>query len=570
MKTSCMRLYRAPGSVWVRVVMLICAVGMSFSSLAQGNQRDLPVFGEGDSYYQVDSLNRNLPAVKEPVNLQTPQSSLENFILSSKEGDYLRAAQSLNFNLIPRVDRREKAAELAEKLFYVINQTFWIDWRDIPDRPDGQTDDRLGKQDGSSTRARRVIPIGTVELDGRDIEINLARVRAGKQSPVWMISAQTVENIDALYATHGPGLLDRHLPDWLKLNWGGRVAVYQWVGLVALFALSWLCGWLVQRLITRMTFKSESQILRGLVASVPGPISVLLALIIFYILYAALLSLPGPVTAVMNPTISILIISAFTWLAMGGIGYISDYVHKFYIDSIREDDDERARKLLTNISVAKRVLIFIAFFGGAGIAMSQLDVFQTLGASMLASAGVATVILGVAAHNTLGNIFAGIQIAISQPVRIGDNVYFDGNWGDIEEITYTYLTLNTWDSRRLIIPLTDFLSRPIENWTKNKESMIKPVHIYADYSIDVQKVRDAFIEMARDCEEWDESEEPSLEVVDCSEQTIKLRGIVPAKNPYAAWDMYCRLTEQMVAFIRNTEDGKYLPRRRMETWQHQA
>lgn len=537
---------------------------------APSDETDTPVFGAGDSYYTVEHLNAELPKSKESVNLQTPQSSLENFIFSSREGEYERAAQSLNFNLIPRSQRKQKAAELAAKLYYVINQTFWIDWGEIPDRPDGQKDAYIGSNDPLAGKPRRVIPIGTVELGGRDVDINLARVRPGDKSPVWVISAQTVENIEELYATHGPGLLDQYLPEWMKVRLAGSILLYQWIGLVVLVFAAAGLGWIVQYIVVRIVESSDSRMFRGMAHSVPGPMSILFSLVTFYILYTALLSLPGPVTSLMNPTVSILIIAAFTWLAMRGVGYASDYVHENYIDSIREHDDNRARKLLTNISVARRVLIFIAFFAGLGIALAQLEIFKTVGMSLLASAGVAAVVLGVAARDTLGNIMAGVQIAISQPVRIGDNVYFDEQWGDIEEITYTYLTLRTWDHRRLIIPLTDFISRPIENWSKNQEFMIKPVHVYADYRIDVEKVRKAFIQMAQECEELDDTVAPSLEVVECTEKSIMLRGVACAKDPYAAWDMHCRLREQLIVFIREMEEGLYLPRRRMETYTQES
>ena len=161
------------------------------------------------------------------------------------------------------------------------------------------------------------------------------------------------------------------------------------------------------------------------------------------------------------------------------------------------------------------------------------------------------------------SIIAGLQIALTQPVNIGDNVLFEGNWGNVESISYTYVTILTWDQRRIIVPLRYLLSHPIENWSKKDSHLINPIVLHVDYRIDVERVRKTFEKMQKDAEEWDETTEPVLQVLESREETIVLRALCSAKTPAAAWNLYCRLREQLNEYVQKLEDGKYLPRKRV-------
>ena len=158
---------------------------------------------------------------------------------------------------------------------------------------------------------------------------------------------------------------------------------------------------------------------------------------------------------------------------------------------------------------------------------------------MLASAGVATVILGIAAQNTLGNIFAGLQIAITKPVRVGDTVIIKDDWGNVEEIGFTYMVVRTWDLRRLVVPLKFVISNIFENWSMTSSHQIRPIFLYADYRVDVAKIRSEFEKMLEAEEDWDEDNPAVVEVVDMTEESVKLRALCSAKDAKTTWKLHC-------------------------------
>lgn len=509
-------------------------------------------------FYQISSQQENFD---KSINLSTPQACLENFILSCKQDNYARAAASLDTRFID--DHNNTARELSKKFFYVLNQKTIIPWKSIPDRPDGLSNNNITNKVSGDNRN---ILLDTINHQGRDIEIRLYRVKFPQYDPFWLFSPNTVENIETLYSQFGPGILDKRLPEWVKIRMWGNLPVWEWIMLFLILAISAVAGWLAQKFITFLLIRSSRKWSRGLAESIPLPIAFTLCLIIFYIATIALLSLTGPFAAFFNPVMSMLIIIAMTWLLMRIITFFSTWVINKYSEHLLHTDQEdnaRAGQMLTYTTIIQKVLIFIAIFFGLGIALSQFKIFQTLATSMLASAGVASVIIGIAAHGILSNIMAGIQIALTQPINIGDNVYFEGNWGNIEAISYNYVTILTWDQRRIIVPLNYLLSNPIENWSKKDSHLIKPITFHVDYRVDVAKIRQKFQELLENSEEWDREQNPSIQVLECKAETMVIRALCSAKNPSAAWVLHCKLREELNKFIQQLDNGDYLPKKRL-------
>ncbi len=247
------------------------------------------------AYYQVEHLNQGLAPPDTPVNLQTPQSALENFILSSREQKFTRAAHSLNFNLIPQAQRAERAPELARKLYSIVQQALWIEWDNVPDTPAAQVDMQLAGNNRAALQPRRSIAVGSIALGQRNVSLRLARVRAGGQPPVWVISAQTVENIPALYVEYGPSILDRRLPGWAKIRLAGNVPLWEWATLAVFAALSLALGWGLQKLALRALRRRRGGLSTGLAQALSGPLATLIGLSLFSLSSSLLLSLSGPV-----------------------------------------------------------------------------------------------------------------------------------------------------------------------------------------------------------------------------------------------------------------------------------
>jgi small-conductance mechanosensitive channel len=176
---------------------------------------------------------------------------------------------------------------------------------------------------------------------------------------------------------------------------------------------------------------------------------------------------------------------------------------------------------------------------------------RQLGASLLASAGVAGIVLGLAARPTISNFIAGLQIALTQAIRLDDVVIVQGEWGRIEEITTTYVVVRIWDQRRLIVPFSQFIDQPFQNWTRTGAEILGTVFIYADYTVPVQAVREKLEGIVKGCPNWD-GRVVGLQVTDARERTVELRALVSAADSSKAWDLRCEVREQLIRYLQES------------------
>lgn len=517
-------------------------------------------------YYTQQSLNQGVPQLSDRPNLSTPLATVENFILSCREENFEQAAQSLNFNLIPE-DKRGDAAEWARKFYYTLNQRLWIDIEDLPDRPDGQMINRIGNQDPMIGKPRRSIRLGVITIDDwKEVRVRIQRVKAGDADPIWLFSPQTVEKIPALYETYGPSWIEEAMPGWAKIRIVGKVPLWEWFALLVFIALGIAAGYVAQRVIRFAVLhkqRNERLWFERLMDSVALPVACASAALVVYLAKKSFLSLTGPVNLVLDPVLLLCIVGSIAWTILRALRVATDFTMEKYVNTFDDDVDGAQQGLLTKISIARRLVTIVAVFVVAGVILIQLNIFDAVGYGLLASAGVTTVILGIAAQPILGNLLAGLQLGLTQPVRIGDNVLFEGNWGTVENITFTYLTIRTWDQRRLVVPLQYLLSQPVENWTKVSPNLTRPIKVYVDYTTDVQQIREKFHDMVTEHELSDDEKEPTVQVTGCSEETLEVRALCHAKTPSDAWDLHCEMREKLVAYVQQLEDGKYLPRERI-------
>jgi small-conductance mechanosensitive channel len=190
------------------------------------------------------------------------------------------------------------------------------------------------------------------------------------------------------------------------------------------------------------------------------------------------------------------------------------------------------------------------------------DSVRQFGVSLFASAGVAGIVVGLAAQPLLGNLLAGIQLAMTQPIRLEDGLLVEGEFGWVEEITSTYVVVRLWDWRRMVLPLTYFLQKPFQNWTRSGAALLGNAKIYVDYSIPVDRVREELKEIVRGSKLWD-GNIVNLQVTDAKEQTIELRALFSARDSSAASDLASLVRERLIAFVQK-ECPNSLPRRRNE------
>jgi len=245
---------------------------------------------------------------------------------------------------------------------------------------------------------------------------------------------------------------------------------------------------------------------------------------------------------------TLVMIGCFTWLAMRLLRGVEQAVR--LKNPVDVTDNLRARQIQTQSRVLLRTLsFFILLIGAAGMLMT-FPAARQFGASLLASAGLAGLAVGFAARPVLANLIAGIQIAITQPIRLDDVVIVENEWGRIEEITGTYVIVRIWDDRRLVVPLQYFIEKPFQNWTRRNSSIIGSVFFWVDYSLPLEPLRE---ELRRLCQEvpelWD-GRVIVLQVTDTSEKSIQLRVLVSSPDSSRNWDLRCHLREALISFIQ--------------------
>ncbi|KYH00183.1 mechanosensitive ion channel family protein [Bradyrhizobium sp. DOA1] len=279
-------------------------------------------------------------------------------------------------------------------------------------------------------------------------------------------------------------------------------------------------------------------------------------------LAAVALVLPlAPLSDAFRTPLTSLFVVAFIAL----IGWISirivDMSAARYLQNFRDvTENFVARKHVTQVRVFKRVTDTIIVIITVSTALMTFDSVKQYGVSLFASAGAAGIIVGLAARPLLSNLIAGLQIAITQPIRIEDAVIIENEWGWIEDIAATYVVIRLWDWRRMVVPLSYFIEKPFQNWTRDTASLIGVIALHVDYRADVARIRRWLEGAVKESKLWD-GEVVNLQVIDADARTIELRALVSARSAPQSWDLRCEMREKLIAFIRD-EMPEALPRER--------
>ncbi|RTL52938.1 MAG: mechanosensitive ion channel family protein [Rhodocyclaceae bacterium] len=252
---------------------------------------------------------------------------------------------------------------------------------------------------------------------------------------------------------------------------------------------------------------------------------------------------------------SLALIGAITWLGMACIRGVDEAVAAF--NPINVEDNLRARRIHTQSRVISRMLMSLVMLMGTASILITFPGVRQLGMSLLASAGVAGLVAGIAARPVLGNLIAGLQIALTQPIRIDDVVIVQGEWGWIEEISSTYVVVRLWDERRLVVPLQWFIENPFQNWTRTTSRIIGTVFLWVDYRMPLEPLRVELERICRGAKEWD-GRVCLLQVTDSTEHGMQLRALVSSSDSPRNWDLRCLVREGLVAFVQRSFPD-YLP-----------
>lgn len=256
-----------------------------------------------------------------------------------------------------------------------------------------------------------------------------------------------------------------------------------------------------------------------------------------------------PYRGALQKGLAVLWFIALGWLAISLVYCVEDALILRYDTSVA--DNLRARRARTQLQLMRRMVITLLVVVDAGLALSVFRDSQLwhYGAGLLASAGLASLVLATAAKSSASNLLAGLQIALTEPIRLDDVVIVQGEWGRIEEITTTYVVMAIWDQRRLIIPLSWFIENPFQNWTRQSAELLGTSFLYVDYSVPVDPIRDEFTRILEASKEWDKRVN-AVQVTNLSEHTMEIRCLLSAANSGDAFNLRCIVREKMIAFIR--------------------
>lgn len=278
------------------------------------------------------------------------------------------------------------------------------------------------------------------------------------------------------------------------------------------------------------------------------------------ILIAPTLPFPTKHLPVIRRFLGILFISAAAWLALSAVFLGRFFILARYDMSVSDNLD--ARTVHTQINVLVKISVIIIIILASTSVIMMFDSIRQFGASILASAGVLGIVIGFAAQRSVATILAGLQIALTQPIRIDDVVIVEGEWGQIEEITLTYIIVRIWDLRRLVVPTNYFLEKPFQNWTRTSADLLANATIHVDYTTPVENIRNQLHEILKDSPYWD-GKVWKLHVTNSTNQTVELRALMSAANSSNAWELRCEVREKLLIFLQENYADK-LPKIRAD------
>lgn len=318
------------------------------------------------------------------------------------------------------------------------------------------------------------------------------------------------------------------------------------------------------RVLKRVAARTASILDDSIVKHLRKPSRVMVPSLAVYLTMPSVIpGLSARLASLLDDVLAAVLTFSLAWLLICSVNVLEDLVMSR--EDIRTRDNLQARKIYTQMQILKRVLTAVISILALAVLLMHYEEFRRLGTSILASAGLAGLIIGFAAQHTLGNLLAGIQLAITQPIRLDDVVIVEGEWGNVEEITLTYVVVRIWDLRRLILPISYFISKPFENWTRVSADLLGTVFIYADYTLPVDDLRNALHGILGESKYWDRKVD-CIHVTGANDHTLEIRALMSAADSSKAWELRCEVREKLIAYIRDTHP-QCLPRVRAEMQQ---
>src|SRR6516162_6754458 len=342
-----------------------------------------------------------------------------------------------------------------------------------------------------------------------------------------------------------------------------------WLWSAALLAGAAIIGLVAHRIIFaaahHITKRKDRPILGSIIRYGEKPAQLILLLAAIEAVMP-LLPLPPRVALVAERITGLGLIACVGWLLIALVQVLDELVAYRHDVNVREN--LAARRIRTQVQMLRRVTVSIIVIVTVGVMLMTVPAIRNIGETLLASAGLAAIVTGFAAQSTLSNLLAGIQVAFTQPIRLGDAVVVEGEWGWIEEINITYVVVRIWDLRRLIVPVSYFIQKPFQNWTRNTADLLGTVFLYTDYSLPVDAVRNELHRILESSNLWDKNVW-GLQVTNTTDRTMELRALMSAPDSSTAWNLRCHVREKLILFLQE-RFPQSLPKVRTELSQAHA
>jgi len=345
----------------------------------------------------------------------------------------------------------------------------------------------------------------------------------------------------------------RFLPqEWPQLAWSAGILI---AAIAAALGVRSIVLWLLRRLVRR----KETSLGQSLLRHGERPTRWIFPLLLVLVILPGL-PLPHVLKSALEHTTGLGLIAATAWLFILLVEIASDSLSSRHRTDVA--DNLAARRIQTQVQMLRRIVVITVVVVALAVMLMTFPPIKQIGEGILASAGLASLVVGMAMKSTFSNLIAGAQIAFTQPFRLDDAVVVEGEWGWIEEIGTMYVVVRLWDLRRLVLPLSYFLDHPFQNWTHSTSELLGSCFLFTDYTAPLDAIREELQRICRSTPLWT-GKVCVLQVTDCKEQTMQLRALMDARNSSDAWDLRCLVREKLIDFL-NKNYPQNLPRIRGE------
>jgi len=331
------------------------------------------------------------------------------------------------------------------------------------------------------------------------------------------------------------------------------------VGIVAVL-LGMLVKFIIHKIFLLLSRWWDSVVIKSTIKHLRHPVGVFIP-ILFLNFSLSLMEMDAvyrlPITKVLEVALTIV----FALILVRVIDVLEDYFFLKY--DLNKENNLKERKIRTQLQFVRKFIVSLIILITAAIILLSFESMRKIGAGLLTGVGIGGIIIGFAAQKSLGNLLAGFQIAFTQPIRIDDVLVVEGEWGRVEEITLTYVVVSIWDQRRLILPITYFIEKPFQNWTRVSADLLGTVFLYMDYSIPIEPLRQELTKLLTINPLWDKRVNV-VQVTDTNKDgSIEIRLLMSASSSSRAFDLRCMVREAMITFIQ-TNYPESLPKKRLE------